>query len=129
MTFLMTPSLLLSLCLVNGISSGRPLTSSLANDVSSSLQDAVAGSARAETVKGAGQVIGVAIIVIMLGFGVVPALLQFTPLGPPVGRAVMAWIEFPFALQYFALILVLAGIDVALFFAGRALVQRDRMLL
>ena len=48
MTFLMTPSLLLSLCLVNGISSGRPLTSSLANDASSSLQDAVAGSARAQ---------------------------------------------------------------------------------
>jgi len=88
----------------------------------------VAGSARAETVKGAAQVIGIAVIVVILGGGMLPVLLRFTPVGPAAARAASAWLQWPFAAQYFGLITVLVAVDVILFAIGRAMVRRQRML-
>jgi len=88
----------------------------------------VAGSARAETVKGAGQVIGIAVLVVLLGGGMLPVLARFTPLGPPAAAALRAWLQWPFAAQYFGLIAVLVSVDALLFALGRAVVRRQRML-
>ena len=88
----------------------------------------VAGSARAETVKGAGQVIGIAIMVFVFVSGALPALLRFTPLGPPASRAVKAWLDWPFPGQYFGLIGMFLLIDVVLFAVGRSIVRRHQML-
>jgi ABC-type Na+ efflux pump permease subunit len=91
-------------------------------------QIGVAGSARAETVKGAGQVMGIAIIVIMLGGGMLGVLLRFTPVAPAAARAGRAWLQWPFPAQYLGLVAVLVVVDLILFAIGRAMVRRQRML-
>ena len=88
----------------------------------------VAGSARAETVKGAGQVIGIAIMVVIFVVGALPALLRFTPLGPPAARAVRAWLAWPFAAQYLGMLGLFVLVNLVLFAIGRAVVRRHQML-
>jgi ABC-type Na+ efflux pump permease subunit len=90
---------------------------------------AATGSARAETVKGAGQVIGIVIFLVIFLFSGVPALIRLTPLGPAFQRVFTGWLAWPFAAQYLGLVGFLLAINTLLFLIGRALVRRDQMLL
>jgi ABC-type Na+ efflux pump permease subunit len=87
-------------------------------------------SIRAETVKGASQILGVAVMILIFGgvYGV-PVLLATVPaVRPPAIALLHWWIDLSFASQYGMLLVVLgvpAGMLIAL---GRACFRRDRML-
>jgi ABC-type Na+ efflux pump permease subunit len=88
----------------------------------------VAASARAETVKGAGQVIGTVLLVVMFAGGSLPVLLRFTPLGPPLARAGKAWLGWPFGAQYLGVLVILVLINGVLFTVARSITRRQQML-
>jgi ABC-type Na+ efflux pump permease subunit len=87
-------------------------------------------SARAETMKGAGQIFGVVFMVLIFGtaYGV-PFLLAFFPsLHSPLLRLGDAWLKLPFATQYGSALLLFGIPAVAFITIGRACFRRDRML-
>jgi len=87
-------------------------------------------SAKAETMKGAGQTLGAVFMIIFFGLGYgLPMLLQAVPtLREPLGRALASWMSLPFAGQYGMLILVLAVPAAGFLTVGRTFFRRDRML-
>lgn len=87
-------------------------------------------SAKAETVKGAGQVLSAAVMILMFGtiYGVplVPRL--FPPVRPALIDLTLSWLELPFLIQY-ALVLAALSLPAILLMAlGKAAFRRDRML-
>jgi ABC-type Na+ efflux pump permease subunit len=86
-------------------------------------------SARSETAKGAGQVMGGVFVGLILGptYGI-PLLVRFTGLGDPVMKLLHAWLSWPFAAQYASLLLAAAIPAVLAVFAGRLMFRRDRLL-
>jgi ABC-type transport system involved in multi-copper enzyme maturation permease subunit len=87
-------------------------------------------SAKAETMKGAGQTLGAMFMVMFFGGGYgLPLLFQaFPPLRTPLAEGIRKWTALPFAGQYGMLILML-GIPAVIFLGvGRAFFRRDRML-
>jgi ABC-type transport system involved in multi-copper enzyme maturation permease subunit len=87
-------------------------------------------SAKAETMKGAGQTLGVVFMLLFFGGGYgTPLLLQtFPTLQARLYTAFGTWIRLSFAEQYGMVLLVL-GIPAMIFLAiGRACFRRDRML-
>jgi ABC-type Na+ efflux pump permease subunit len=86
-------------------------------------------SAKAETAKGAGQVLGAVFFVVFFGGGYgLPLLVRFTRLGPPLLEVGKAWMTWPFAVQYAALLAVLAVPALLSLAMGRLLFHRDRLL-
>jgi ABC-type transport system involved in multi-copper enzyme maturation permease subunit len=87
-------------------------------------------SAKAETMKGAGQTFGVVFMVFFFGgiYGI-PLLLQSDPsLQAWVYRSIGRWMNRPFPEQY-AMVLLVLGVPAAVFLAiGRSFFRRDRML-
>ena len=87
-------------------------------------------SVRTETMKGAGQVLGIVLLVLIFGtaYGI-PLLLAAMPaLYSPVARFVARCSELPFGIQYL-LLLVLLSIPAGIFIGvGRLAFRRDRML-
>jgi ABC-type Na+ efflux pump permease subunit len=87
-------------------------------------------SIRAETVKGASQILGIAVMLFIFGgiYGI-PILLATVPaVRPPAIALLHWWIDLSFASQYGMLVVVFgvpAGMLIAL---GRACFRRDRML-
>lgn len=87
-------------------------------------------SAKAETMKGAGQTMGLIFMVLFFGIGYGSPLLFAThpELRPPLLRAIGHWLGLPFAWQY-AVVLLILGVPAAIFLSiGRASFRRDRML-
>jgi ABC-type Na+ efflux pump permease subunit len=87
-------------------------------------------SARAETMKGAGQMLGGVFMILFFGLAYgMPLLLALVPsLRPPLMSVLKMWLGLPFAGQYGVVMLVF-GIPAVLFVSlGRAEFRRDRML-
>jgi ABC-type transport system involved in multi-copper enzyme maturation permease subunit len=87
-------------------------------------------SIRAETVKGASQILGVAVMILIFGgiYGV-PVLLATVPsVRPPAIALLHWWIDLSFASQYGMLLVVLGVPAAGLVTLGRACFRRDRML-
>lgn len=86
-------------------------------------------SAKAETAKGAGQVLGVVFFVIFFGGGYgIPLLVNVLHLGEPLKQFFKVWFAWPFATQYAAVVLILAIPAVLSLAVGRAMFHRDRLL-
>ena len=86
-------------------------------------------SARAQTMKGAGQALGSVVVVVM--FSVIyggPLLINYTPLGRPAHAFFNVFLELPFSLQYLVAFAVLLIPATAFMLLGRAAFQRDRLL-
>jgi hypothetical protein len=90
---------------------------------------AAAVSAKAETLKGASQVFGAVIFVVIFGgaYGL-PLLYRYTAIGNAAGVAMRAWLNLPFAAQYGSLLAVLIVPAVICVAVARALFRRDRLL-
>lgn len=86
-------------------------------------------SARAETARGAGQVMGGVFVGLIFGttYGI-PLLVRFTGLREPVMQLLSNWLTWPFALQYITVLLAAAIPTILAISAGRLLFRRDRLL-
>jgi ABC-type Na+ efflux pump permease subunit len=87
-------------------------------------------SAKAETMKGAGQTLGAVFMIIFFGGGYgLPLLFQAVPsVQRPLAQLLGTWMSLPFAQQYGMLIVAL-GIPAAVcILIGRTFFRRDRML-
>ena len=87
-------------------------------------------SVKAETMKGAGQTLGVVMTVLIFGLAYgLPMLLRSTPgLQQPLSDAVGQFMTLSFSAQYGLLLAVLAIAAIILLGIGRMLFRRDRML-
>lgn len=87
-------------------------------------------SVRAETMKGANQTLGIAIMVLIFGvaYGVPFLLTLFPSQRLPLMHLGMAWLKLHYLAQYGSLLLILGIPAVLLIGVGRACFRRDRML-
>ena len=88
-------------------------------------------SARADSLKGAGQLFGITFMVLVFSIVVIPLLIRY--LLPEAGqRAVgdlmLAWFGRPFAVQYVIVIGLASCLALAIFLVGLRLMNRERML-
>jgi hypothetical protein len=81
-------------------------------------------------VKGASQVLGTAVMLVIFGGGYgIPVLMATVPaVRPPLTAFGKWWWNLPFTAQYGMLLVVLGLPAVALIALGRACFRRDRML-
>jgi hypothetical protein len=86
-------------------------------------------SSKAETVRGAGQVVGAVFMIPFFGISYgVPMLLQVPAIREPAKAYGMIWMQLPFSTQYGVGLLMLAVPALILLGVGRALFRRDRLL-
>jgi len=87
-------------------------------------------SAKAETMKGAGQTLGVVMMVFIFGslYGVPMLLAAYPGIKPALIAQVMVWLDRPFATQYTLTLAILAIPSAACIGLGRTMFRRDRML-
>jgi ABC-2 family transporter protein len=85
-------------------------------------------SVRADTTKGAGQVYGGAISIILVGLPVLVMALGRTSLGDTATRLFFRWVEAGAILQVASLYSLLIAICAGCFFAGWSMFRRERLL-
>jgi ABC-type Na+ efflux pump permease subunit len=87
-------------------------------------------SARTETMKGAGQVLGVLLLLLIFGssYGLPAVVAAFPPVERAVQSVAVDFLGRPFPIQYVAAVMVAAVPAVIFLLVGRAFFRRDRML-
>jgi ABC-type Na+ efflux pump permease subunit len=86
-------------------------------------------SVKAQSMKGAGHLFGIVVMLLFFGVGYgVPLLVSNTPLGPSLKTLGLAWLELSFIAQYVVILGVLAVPAIILPALARSLFHRDRLL-
>lgn len=86
-------------------------------------------SARSDTAKGAGQVLGAVTFGILFGGGyALPLVIRRTPLWPVIVEFGKAWVSMPFIAQYLLALLIVAVPTALALLIGVAVFRRDRLL-
>jgi ABC-type Na+ efflux pump permease subunit len=87
-------------------------------------------SVRAETMKGAAQVLSVFMLIIIFGsaYGIPMLLRNFPGLQAPIMTFIRQWLALSFPIQYASVLLVLGTVAAVFLTIGRTSFRRDRML-